>query len=91
MQVESGFRKYAVSSAGAPWLQRYARALGADPDIMLIAEDHSGWDRVTQPAETGGIGALVGTQLGLKWLPVRMLRYALGVVLLIAAGKLLFG
>jgi len=37
------------------------------------------------------VGALIGTQLGLKWLPVRMLRYALGVVLLIAAGKLLFG
>lgn len=36
------------------------------------------------------VGALLGTQLGLKWLPVRMLRYALGVVLLIAAGKLLF-
>jgi uncharacterized protein len=35
------------------------------------------------------IGALIGTQLGLKWLPVRSLRYALGVVLLIAAGKLL--
>ena len=36
------------------------------------------------------VGALIGTQLGLKWLPVRTLRYALGVVLLIAAGKLLF-
>ena len=35
------------------------------------------------------IGALVGTQLGLKWLPVRGLRLALGVVLLIASGKLL--
>ncbi|MEQ1514641.1 MAG: sulfite exporter TauE/SafE family protein [Lysobacteraceae bacterium] len=35
------------------------------------------------------VGALIGTQLGLKWLPVRSLRYALGVVLLIAAGKLL--
>jgi uncharacterized membrane protein YfcA len=35
------------------------------------------------------VGALIGTQLGLKWLPVRALRYALGVVLLIAAGKLL--
>ena len=34
------------------------------------------------------MGALLGTQLGLKWLPVRALRYALGVVLLIAAGKL---
>ena len=37
------------------------------------------------------IGALLGTQLGLKWLPIRGLRYALGVVLLIAAGKLLLG
>ncbi len=36
------------------------------------------------------LGALIGTQLGLKWLPVRTLRYALGVVLLIAAGKLVF-
>lgn len=36
------------------------------------------------------LGALIGTQLGLKWLPVRGLRYALGMVLLIAAGKLLF-
>ncbi|MGH8108331.1 MAG: sulfite exporter TauE/SafE family protein [Arenimonas sp.] len=35
-------------------------------------------------------GALVGTQLGIKRLPVRDLRIALGVVLLIAAGKLLF-
>jgi uncharacterized membrane protein YfcA len=37
------------------------------------------------------VGALVGTQLGLRWLPVRGLRHALGVVLLIAAGKLLLG
>ena len=37
------------------------------------------------------LGALLGTQLGLKWLPIRGLRYALGVVLLIAAGKLLLG
>ena len=36
------------------------------------------------------VGALLGTQFGLKWLPVRGLRRALGVVLLIAAGKLLF-
>lgn len=35
------------------------------------------------------VGALIGTQLGLKWLPVKGLRYALGLVLLIAAGKLL--
>lgn len=36
------------------------------------------------------LGALLGTQLGLKWLPVRGLRQALGIVLLIAAAKLLF-
>lgn len=35
------------------------------------------------------VGALIGTQLGLRWLPVRGLRYALGAVLLIAAAKLL--
>jgi len=35
-------------------------------------------------------GALLGTQFGLRWLPVKRLRQALGVVLLIAAGKLLF-
>ena len=37
------------------------------------------------------VGAVIGTQLGLKWLPVRGLRHALGVVLLIAAGKLVIG
>lgn len=36
------------------------------------------------------VGALIGTQLGLRWLPVRALRHALGIVLLVAAGKLLF-
>ena len=37
------------------------------------------------------VGALVGTQLGLAWLPVRALRLALVLVLLVAAGKLLLG
>ena len=36
------------------------------------------------------LGALLGSQLGLHWLPVRGLRRTLGVVLLIAAAKLLF-
>jgi uncharacterized membrane protein YfcA len=35
------------------------------------------------------VGAVLGTQLGLQWLPVRSLRYALSTVLVIAAGKLL--
>lgn len=36
------------------------------------------------------LGALMGTQLGIKLLPARDLRYALDIVLLITAGKLLF-
>jgi uncharacterized membrane protein YfcA len=36
------------------------------------------------------VGALLGSQLGLHWLPVRGLRRMLGVVLLVAAAKLLF-
>jgi uncharacterized protein len=33
------------------------------------------------------LGILLGTQLGPKWLSARGLRYALGVVLQIAAGE----
>ena len=36
------------------------------------------------------LGALLGTQLGLRWLPATHLRHALALVLLIAAGKLVF-
>jgi uncharacterized protein len=36
------------------------------------------------------VGAVLGTQLGLRWMPVRALRHALGVVLVIAALKLMF-
>jgi uncharacterized membrane protein YfcA len=36
------------------------------------------------------VGALLGSQQGLAWLPVRGLRRALGLVLLVAAAKLLF-
>jgi uncharacterized membrane protein YfcA len=35
-------------------------------------------------------GALLGSQLGLRWLPVKQLRYALALVLLVASAKLLF-
>ncbi|HEX5619044.1 MAG TPA: alpha-amylase family glycosyl hydrolase [Solirubrobacteraceae bacterium] len=42
---------------GRKLLRELCQTLKAiDPDVMLIAEDHSGWDRVTQPATTGGIG-----------------------------------
>ena len=38
-----------------------------------------------------GVGALLGTQLGIHRLPLKALRYALAAVLLIAAAKLLLG
>ncbi|MBP6626829.1 MAG: sulfite exporter TauE/SafE family protein [Arenimonas sp.] len=38
-----------------------------------------------------GIGALIGTQLGIHRLPLKGLRYALSLVLLIASAKLLLG
>jgi uncharacterized membrane protein YfcA len=37
------------------------------------------------------VGALIGSQLGLRWLPVKGLRYMLSLVLVVAAGKLLLG
>jgi len=37
------------------------------------------------------VGALVGTQLGIHRLPLRGLRYALAMVLVVASGKLLLG
>lgn len=36
------------------------------------------------------LGAVLGTQLGLRWMPVKALRHALGMVLVIAALKLMF-
>jgi uncharacterized membrane protein YfcA len=38
-----------------------------------------------------GVGALLGTQLGIHRLPLKGLRYALALVLLVAAAKLLLG
>jgi uncharacterized protein len=53
------------------------KSTGALPDALPI------WMGVV------AVGALLGTQFGLRWLPISGLRYALSVVLLIAAGKLL--
>ena len=47
----------AANVFGRKLLRELCQTLKAiDPEVMLIAEDHSGWDRVTQPAATGGIG-----------------------------------
>jgi 1,4-alpha-glucan branching enzyme len=49
-----------VSSAnifGAKMLREWSRTLRLiKPDVMLMAEDHSGWDKVTQSPEMGGLG-----------------------------------
>jgi 1,4-alpha-glucan branching enzyme len=47
----------AANVFGRKFLRELCQTLKTiDPDVMLIAEDHSGWDVVKQPAETGGIG-----------------------------------
>jgi uncharacterized protein len=52
-------------------------ASGAPPRMLLL------W------LAAAAMGALLGTQLGLSWLPARRIRQALGMVLLLAAAKLL--
>jgi 1,4-alpha-glucan branching enzyme len=47
----------AANIAGRKFLRELCQTIKAAwPDAILIAEDHSGWPPVTQPAETGGIG-----------------------------------
>jgi 1,4-alpha-glucan branching enzyme len=47
----------AANIAGRKFLRELCQTIKAAwPDAILIAEDHSGWPSVTQPAETGGVG-----------------------------------
>ena len=47
----------AANIAGRKFLRELCQTIKtAWPAAMLIAEDHSGWPPVTQPAESGGIG-----------------------------------
>jgi len=42
---------------GAKMLREWSRTLRLiKPTVMLVAEDHSGWDKVTQLPEVGGLG-----------------------------------
>lgn len=42
---------------GAKFLREWTRTLKLiRPDVMLIAEDHSDWDRVTESPDLGGLG-----------------------------------
>ncbi|MBL7490902.1 alpha-amylase [Frankia sp. AgB1.9] len=47
----------AANVAGRKFLRELCQTLRTmAPDVILIAEDHSGWDQVTEPAQTGGLG-----------------------------------
>jgi 1,4-alpha-glucan branching enzyme len=47
----------AANAFGAKFLREWARTLRLiKPNVVLIAEDHSGWSAVTQPTESGGLG-----------------------------------
>lgn len=46
-----------ANEAGVNFLKNWSRTLKSlDPNVMLIAEDHSGWDAVTKPHDKGGLG-----------------------------------
>lgn len=46
-----------VNAFGAKFLREWTRTLKLiKPSVMLIAEDHSDWDRVTQSPDVGGLG-----------------------------------
>jgi len=46
-----------VNVFGAKFLREWCRTLKLiRPDVMLMAEDHSDWDRVTESTENGGLG-----------------------------------
>jgi len=55
--VADGRALPAANVAGRKLLRELCQTLKAvRPDVMLMAEDHSGWDAVTRPAGQGGLG-----------------------------------
>ena len=49
---------------GAKFLREWSSTLRlVNPDVMLTAEDHSGWDKVTQSTDVGGTGLRQGLVL----------------------------
>jgi 1,4-alpha-glucan branching enzyme len=53
----TGDRAERANRAGADFLRELTRTLKLlKPDVMLVAEDHSGWDAVTKPCDFGGLG-----------------------------------
>lgn len=47
----------AANAFGAKFLREWVRVLRLiKPSVVLIAEDHTGWQAMTRPQETGGVG-----------------------------------
>jgi 1,4-alpha-glucan branching enzyme len=52
-----GHRVGAANQSGAKLLREWSRTLRLiKPSVMLVAEDHSDWDKVVQLPEAGGLG-----------------------------------
>ncbi len=46
-----------ANATGCDFLRKWSKTLKTlNPDVVLMAEDHSGWDAVTEPVENGGLG-----------------------------------
>ncbi len=53
----NGTRADRANIFGAKFLREWTRTLRLiKPDVILIAEDHSDWDAVTEPTDEGGLG-----------------------------------
>ena len=53
----NGWRVDRANEWGGRFLRQWTRTLRlVKPSILLTAEDHSGWEAVTEPADTGGLG-----------------------------------
>ena len=56
-QIEGKFTVNAANIFGQKLLREWSRTLRLiRPNAFLIAEDHTGWDKVTEPPSAGGLG-----------------------------------
>lgn len=57
LEMENGWKVEAANLFGQKLLREWTGTLKAlRPSVMLIAEDHSGWDAVTRLPDAGGLG-----------------------------------
>jgi 1,4-alpha-glucan branching enzyme len=57
VQIDGGFTVNAANRFGQKLLREWSRTLRLlKPDAFLIAEDHTGWNKVTEPPDAGGLG-----------------------------------